>query len=77
MFCSEQGKVTVIEAGPACRILAVNQLDGRIMSTPAVAGRSLILRTDTHLYRIERTPASVSKSDRRNSSAGNDRLRTN
>ena len=33
--------------------LAVNQLDGRFMASPAVAGNALYLRTDTHLYRIE------------------------
>jgi hypothetical protein len=33
--------------------LAVNHLDGRIMASPAVVGRSIILRTDGFLYRIE------------------------
>ena len=33
--------------------LALNQLDGRFMASPAVAGKALYLRTDTHLYRIE------------------------
>ena len=29
------------------------KLDGRFMASPAVAGKALFLRTDTHLYRIE------------------------
>jgi hypothetical protein len=45
---------TVVEAGPTFRVLAVNQLDGELWASPAVAGRSLLLRTKTHLYRIQR-----------------------
>jgi len=33
--------------------LAVNELDGFIGASPAVAGKSLILRTKTDLYRVE------------------------
>jgi hypothetical protein len=36
------------------KVLAVNRLDGRLMASPAVAGQALFLRTDTHLYRIEK-----------------------
>jgi hypothetical protein len=32
----------------------VNQLDDGFMASPAVTGKALILRTKTHLYRIER-----------------------
>ena len=35
-------------------MLAVNQLDDGFMASPAVAGKALILRTKTHLYRIEK-----------------------
>jgi len=33
-------------------VLAENDLDGMLMASPAIAGDTLILRTDTHLYRI-------------------------
>ena len=33
--------------------LAENKLEGTVIATPAVAGKSLFVRTDTHLYRIE------------------------
>ncbi|UCG46019.1 MAG: PQQ-binding-like beta-propeller repeat protein [Phycisphaerales bacterium] len=49
---SKQGKTTVIEPGRTFRRLAVNQLDGELWASPAVAGRSLLLRTKTHLYRV-------------------------
>ncbi|MGE3317095.1 MAG: PQQ-binding-like beta-propeller repeat protein [Planctomycetaceae bacterium] len=58
-FCNEGGKVTIIEAGPKYKVLATNQLEGRFMASPAVHGKSLILRTDTHLYRIEESTAAV------------------
>ena len=51
--CSKQGKTTVIEPGPTFRELAVNKLEGRFWASPAVAGRSLLLRTQTHLYRVQ------------------------
>ena len=50
---SEYGTTTVIAPGKQFHQLAANTLDGRIMATPAFAGDSLLLRTDTHLYRIE------------------------
>jgi outer membrane protein assembly factor BamB len=51
-FFSEEGKTTVIEAGDQFKVLAVNQLDEGFMASPAVSGRSLILRTRTDVYRI-------------------------
>jgi outer membrane protein assembly factor BamB len=53
-FLSEEGKTTVLEAGRQFRVLAENQLDEGFMASPAVYERSLILRTKTHLYRIEK-----------------------
>jgi outer membrane protein assembly factor BamB len=52
-FFAESGDTTVIEPAAEYKELALNRLDGRIMASPAVAGQSIILRTDTHLYRIE------------------------
>lgn len=50
---SEDGKTTVIAAAREYKVLAENQLDEGFMASPAVAGDALILRTRTHLYRIE------------------------
>jgi outer membrane protein assembly factor BamB len=70
-FSSEQGKVTVIRPADDCQIVAVNELNGRIFATPAVAGRALILRTDSHLYRIEASAATVSRRSASTSTTGN------
>ena len=53
-FFSEQGKATVLRPGREFVKLAENHLDGRVMASPAVVGRALLLRSDTHLYRIEK-----------------------
>lgn len=52
-FFSQDGKTSVVKAGRKFEQLAENQLDGRFMASPAVAGKALFLRTETHLYRIE------------------------
>ena len=54
-FFSQDGKSTVIAPKTEYEELAVNQLDDGFMASPAVSGKSLILRTRTHLYRIEET----------------------
>ncbi|HVC95402.1 MAG TPA: PQQ-binding-like beta-propeller repeat protein [Pirellulales bacterium] len=53
---SEEGTTHVVEPGRKFKPLASNQLDGRMMASPAAVGRSLFLRTEEHLYRIETTP---------------------
>jgi len=50
-----RGLTTVIEAGNAYRELAVNQIEGELWASPAVAGNTLLLRTKNHLYRIADT----------------------
>lgn len=52
-FFSQEGKTTVIRAGRKYEILATNTLKDGFMASPAVVGKALILRTKTHLYRIE------------------------
>jgi outer membrane protein assembly factor BamB len=47
---SQQGVVTVWEAGEHLKILARNNLEEQIMATPAMVGRSLYLRTSGHLF---------------------------
>ena len=53
-FFSHEGKTTVIDPGREYKEVAVNQLDDGFMASPAVTGKALILRTITHLYRIEK-----------------------
>lgn len=54
IFClGEEGDTLVVEAGPEHRVLGVNSLGDMCMATPAIVGKSLLLRTLTKLYRIE------------------------
>jgi outer membrane protein assembly factor BamB len=53
-FFSEFGMSPVIEPGREFKQLAENKLDDGCMSSPAVTGQALILRTRSHLYRIEK-----------------------
>ncbi len=50
---SEQGKTTVLAAGREFKKLAESTLPDGFMSTPAIAGKALYLRSRTHLYRVE------------------------
>ena len=52
-FFSEEGKTTVVAPGREFKKVAENKLDGGFMASPAVTDNALILRTKTHLYRIE------------------------
>ena len=47
-----KGKTTVFAPERQYRELAVNQLDGELWASPAVAGKALLLRTKTHLYKV-------------------------
>jgi hypothetical protein len=53
-FADHKGKTTLIEPGRTFNKLMVNQLDDGLMASPVVVGNSLILRTKTHLYCIEK-----------------------
>ena len=52
-FFSQEGKATVVNPGTDYGHMAENSLDGGFMASPAVAGKAIYLRTETHLYRIE------------------------
>ena len=52
-FFNEEGKTTVLAPGREFKKVAENKLDSGFMASPAVTGNALILRTKTHLYRIE------------------------
>ena len=55
IFCfGERGETVVVEAGDRFRMLGRNELGELIMSTPAIAGNSLIIRTLNHLYCIRK-----------------------
>lgn len=52
-FFGEDGKTVVVEAGRSFKVLAENQLGDGFMASPAIAGKAFIVRSRTHLYRIE------------------------
>ncbi|HUS91251.1 MAG TPA: PQQ-binding-like beta-propeller repeat protein [Phycisphaerae bacterium] len=52
----EKSTAAVVRPGREYKLLATNALSDGCMATPAVAGRSLFVRTKTHLYRIEQRP---------------------
>jgi outer membrane protein assembly factor BamB len=49
---SEDGDTYVVQAGPEFKLLATNSLNEMSLASPAVAHGSLILRTQSKLYRI-------------------------
>ena len=53
-YFSEQGVSSVFLPGKKFQLLARNQLPGGIVASPAAAGRALYIRTQSHLYRIEK-----------------------
>jgi outer membrane protein assembly factor BamB len=54
VFClSEEGDTHVVQSGPEFKPVRTNSLDEMCLATPAIADGSLILRTASHLYRIE------------------------
>ena len=48
------GGTFVVQAGPEFKLLGKNSLNEMSLSTPAIARGSLILRTQSKLYRIAR-----------------------
>lgn len=54
-FSNREGATTILSPGKEYNELAVNTLDGQHMASPAVFDESLLLRTNTHLYRITQT----------------------
>ena len=49
-LASVDGKVSVVKAGPAWEVLAVNNLGENIKATPALSGGRLYVRTDKSLF---------------------------
>jgi len=54
-FFAEDGSATVIQPGREYKEIAKNKLDGgkECKQTPAIAGKSFFIRTESNLYRIE------------------------
>jgi outer membrane protein assembly factor BamB len=52
LFASREGDVTVARAAATWEELSKNHLSGQLMASPAIWEDSLILRSDSHLYRI-------------------------
>lgn len=53
-FFSKQGEITVITASRKSETIARNKLYAAFIASPAVVDNALILRSTTHLYRIEK-----------------------
>ena len=52
-FTDMDGVTTVIKADKKFQVVAENKLEGKFIARPVVSGNSLIMRSDTHIYRIE------------------------
>ncbi len=50
----EEGTMTIIAPNKDFKLLASNKLEGRTLATPALVDNAIFLRSDTHLYRIEK-----------------------
>ena len=54
VYCfDEVGLCTVVKAASTYEVLAGNRFEEGFMASPAASGDALILRTKTHLYRVE------------------------
>lgn len=49
----QDGKTTVLKPSRSFEVLAVSRLEEGFMASPAVSGSALLLRTRSHVYRIE------------------------
>jgi outer membrane protein assembly factor BamB len=56
-FFDQKGTTTVLKPGRTLEVLATNALENGFMASPAVDGKAFILRTKTHLYRVESMPS--------------------
>ena len=54
IYCfSQEGRIGVLKAGDEFEIIASSKLDDGFNASPAVAGKALILRTYSHVYRFD------------------------
>jgi outer membrane protein assembly factor BamB len=62
IFClSEDGDTFVVQAGPDFKILNKSSLGEMCLATPAIANVSLIVRTESKLYRIQKGAQATTK----------------
>jgi outer membrane protein assembly factor BamB len=54
---NESGETTIVQVGDEYRLLARNPLSGTTLSSIAIAGNSLYIRTDSELFRIQQLQA--------------------
>jgi hypothetical protein len=54
---SEDGETFVMQAGPEFKLLGKNSLNEMALATPAIVQGTLIVRTQSALYRIGNRPA--------------------
>jgi outer membrane protein assembly factor BamB len=52
-LANDDGDTYVLEPGRSPKVVATNRLDAGCMASPAAVGKSLFLRTKTHLYCLE------------------------
>jgi outer membrane protein assembly factor BamB len=52
-FCSEEGNVFVVKAGPDYKLIAKNSLKDVCMATPGISGNTLFFRTQHYVIAIE------------------------
>ncbi len=52
-FSSEEGNISVIQAGPEFKLLAKNPMKDVCMATPAISGNTLYFRTQHYLIAVE------------------------
>lgn len=57
----EDGLCYVLKPGRSYELLQENQMEGRILATPAAVGHAMFLRTDGALYRIEKPATQASR----------------
>lgn len=62
-FFDREGRSVVIAPGAKFEKLAQNRLDDGFMASPAVVGDAFVLRTKTHLYRVEAPRGARPKTD--------------
>jgi outer membrane protein assembly factor BamB len=55
-FSSEQGVTTVIRPGRTYQLVARSAIDGGLLASIAISGESIIMRSESYLYRVAAEP---------------------
>jgi len=54
-FFEDSGTCTIVEKGPKFNVIATNELNETVQTTPAISGGQLFVRTESHLFCIGST----------------------